>query len=155
MEYEYSFKVNDINPYINYCIEKGFEKIKEYNQTRTLYTSSNNILARITSQEENGVINTVLDFKDDNDSDEILKVSRETIPLTVNENNKESIISILDILGYTIKKELIRKRYVFKKDNVIFEIDDYTSPEIMHVVAIEGEKEEVDKVYNEIKEIKY
>ena len=155
MEYEYSFKVNDINPYINYCIEKGFEKIKEYNQTRTLYTSSNNILARITSQEENGVINTVLDFKDDNDSDEILKVSRETIPLTVNENNKESIISILDILGYTIKKELIRKRYVFKKDNVIFEIDDYTSPQIMHVVAIEGEKEEVDKVYNEIKEIKY
>ena len=155
MEYEYSFKVNDINPYINYCIEKGFEKIKEYNQTRTLYTSNNNILARITSQEENGVINTVLDFKDDNDSDEILKVSRETIPFNVNEDNKESISSILDILGYKIKKELIRKRYVFKKDNVIFEIDDYTSPQIMHVVAIEGEKEEVDKVYNEIKEIKY
>lgn len=153
MEYEYSFKVDNIKPYINYCEENGFEKVKEYNQTRILYTSNNNILARITTQEENGVTNTVLDFKDANDSDEILKVSRETIPLVINEDNKESISSILDILGYTIKKELIRKRCVYKKDEVIFEIDDYTSPEIMHVVAIEGKKEQVDKVYNEIKEI--
>ena len=151
VEYEYSFKVNDIEPYINYCIEKGFEKIKEYNQIRTLYTCNNNILARITTQEEKGVTSIVLDFKDDNDSDEILKVSRETIPLVVNKQNKESIYSILDILGYKVKKELIRKRYEYKKDNVIFEIDNYTSPEIMHVVAIEGLKEQVDKVYNEIK----
>ena len=153
MEYEYSFKVNDIEPYISYCKENGFEKIKEYNQIRTLYTCNNNILARITAQEENGDVNTVLDFKDDNDSDEVLKVSRETMPLVVNKDNKEAVMSMLDIFGYKVKKELIRKRYVYKKDNVIFEIDDYTSPEIMHVVAIEGEKEQVDKVYNEVKEI--
>lgn len=30
-------------------------------------------------------------------------------------------------------------------------MDDYTKPEIMHVVAIEGDKDEVTKVYNEIK----
>ena len=153
MEYEYSFKVNDIKPYINYCKENGFEKIKEYSQTRTLYTCGNNILARITKQEEKGVTSTVLDFKDDNDSDETLKVSRETIPLVVNDENKEAIMSMLDIFGYKIKKELIRKRYVYKKEDTTFEIDDYTSPEIMHVIAIEGEKEQVDKVYNEVKEI--
>lgn len=153
MEYEYSFKVNGIEPYINFCEENGFEKVKEYNQTRRLYTCNNNILARITTQEENENVNILLDFKDDNDSDEVLKVSRETIPLVINEDNKESIMSILDIFGYKVKKELIRKRYVYKKDNVMFEIDDYTSPEIMHVIAIEGEKEQVDKIYNEIKGI--
>jgi hypothetical protein len=71
----------------------------------------------------------------------------------VTEENKESIMSILDILGYKIKKELVRKRYVYVKDKVKFEIDDYTSPEIMHVVAIEGEKEQVDKIYNKVKEM--
>lgn len=153
MEYEYSFKVNDVKPYIVYCKENGFERVKEYNQTRTLYTCGNNILARITTQEENGSINEILDFKDDNDSDEVLKVSRETIPLVVNRDNKEAVMSMLDIFGYKVKKELIRKRYVYKKDNVMFEIDDYTSPEIMHVIAIEGEKEQVDKIYKEIKGI--
>lgn len=150
MEYEYSFKVEDIKPYINYCEENGFEKFKEFNQTRVLYITDNKILARITTQEENGIIKTVLDFKDDNDSDEILKVSRETIPLVVTDENKEAVMSMLDIFGYKVKKELIRKRYVYKKDKVIFEIDYYISPEIMHVIAIEGEKEQVDKVYNEI-----
>ena len=153
MEYEYSFKVDDIKPYINYCKENGFEKVKEFNQIRTLYISHNKILARITTQEENGIKKSILDFKDDNDSDEILKISRETIPLKVTEENKESIMSILDILGYKIKKELVRKRYVYVKDKVKFEIDDYTSPEIMHVVAIEGEKEQVDKIYNKVREM--
>jgi len=152
MEYEYSFKVEDIKPYINYCEENSFEKVKEFNQTRILYISDNKILARITTQEENGSIKTVLDFKDDNDSEEILKVSRETIPLVVTDENKEAVMSMLEIFGYKIKKELIRKRYVYKKDKVIFEIDDYTSPEVMHVIAIEGEKEQVDKIYNDIKE---
>jgi len=100
MEYEYSFKVEDIKPYINYCEENSFEKVKEFNQTRILYISDNKILARITTQEENGSIKTVLDFKDDNDSEEILKVSRETIPLVVTDENKEAVMSMLEIFGY-------------------------------------------------------
>lgn len=48
-----------------------------------------------------------------------------------------SIISILDILRYSKYKTLVRKREVFKKENVIFEIDSYTKPEVMYVVAIE------------------
>ena len=49
-----------------------------------------------------------------------------------------------------ISKKLERKRYVYNHKNVIFEIDKYTVP-TMNVVAIEGKKEEVDKVYNELK----
>ena len=55
-------------------------------------------------------------------------------------------------LEYKKDIELSRIRMVYKKDNVIFEIDSYNSPEIMYVVAVEGDKEEVDKVYKEIKD---
>ena len=49
-------------------------------------------------------------------------------------------------------KKLIRKRFVFKKNNVIFELDKYTTP-VMNVVALEGLQDEVDNVYNELKSI--
>ena len=47
---------------------------------------------------------------------------------------------------------LKRKRYVFEKNSVKFEIDEYIEP-VMNVVAIEGLQEEVDAVYNELEEI--
>ena len=149
-EYEYSFKVTDITPYLKYCDKNNYEKISETAQIRTLYTSSNKILARITTEEKNNTTRTFIDFKTENDSDVVLKIAKESIPFEVNESNKEAINSMLDILGYSKHKELIRKRYVYKKGNVKFEIDNYTAPEMMCVIAREGEKENVDKVYNEI-----
>lgn len=41
---------------------------------------------------------------------------------------------------------------MYKKNNVTFEIDDYSKPE-MKVVAIEGKKDEVDKIYSEIQDL--
>ena len=35
-EYEYSFKVKDITPFIDYCLNNKYELKKEYEQTRTL-----------------------------------------------------------------------------------------------------------------------
>jgi adenylate cyclase class IV len=152
IEYEYSFKVDKLEPYIKYCLELGFEKVEESSQIRTLYRNENKILARITTKETNGVSVTNIDFKDEDDSEKLLKVSRETIPLEIDNKNKYSIMSILDILGYFKHKELNRKRIVYEKGNIIFEIDDYTLPEIMHVIAIEGKKEEVDKIFLDISE---
>lgn len=150
MEYEYSFKVDNLDKYINYCISNNYELVEESSQTRTLYRNSNRTIARITTKEKNNNKKTYLDFKDDNDSDEILKVSRETIPLEVTDENKKAINSILDILEYKKDKILIRNRVVYKKNGVTFEIDDYKLPK-MKVVAIEGIKEEVDIVYKELK----
>jgi len=101
---------------------------------------------------KNGNKKTLLDFKDDNQADEILKVCRESLPLEVTDENKEAVDSILDFLEYKKDKVLIRNRVVYKKGNVTFEIDKYDSPDVMFVVAIEGEQEAVDKVYNFIKE---
>ena len=57
---------------------------------------------------------------------------------------------MLEILELNETKKLVRKRYVYIYNNVVFEIDKYTTP-VMNVVAIEGEKEAVDKVYNDLK----
>ncbi len=151
MEYEYSFKVDSLDWYKKYCEENGYEKRLEYDQVRELFTSDNKILARITTTKTENNIDIFLDFKDDDDSERIYKEARETIPLRVTDENRGAIDSILNILGYKKKKHLVRKRYIYKKGKVKFEMDDYTKPEIMHVVAIEGDKDEVTKVYNEIK----
>ena len=148
-EYEYSFEVNDLKLYIDYCEKNNYTLISSNQETRDLYTNNSKILARLTKNSDN----VILDFKDENDSNETLKERRESIPLCVKESEINKINSILEILDYKLIKHLERNRRVYKKDNVKFELDDYIYPEVNHVVAIEGNKEEVDKVYNELNQI--
>lgn len=151
-EYEYSFKVKDITPFIDYCANNKYELEKEYEQTRTLYKNGGKVMARITKNiyKDNEV--EILNFKDDNLSDSVLKVSRESKDLVMNDENRDFVKSLLEILELTETKKLVRKRYVYTYNHVIFEIDNYTTP-AMNVVAIEGEKEKVDKVYNDLKSV--
>ena len=151
-EYEYSFKVNDITPFIDYCINNNYELKNEYKQTRTLYKNGGKVMARITKNVYKDSEVEILNFKDDDLSDSVLKVSRESKDLIINDENRDFVKSLLEILELNDIKKLVRKRYVYTYENVIFEIDKYTNP-FMNVVAIEGEKEEVDKVYNDLKSV--
>ena len=151
-EYEYSFKVKDIKDFVQYCIINEYKKKEEYLQTRILYKNGGPVMARITENIYNDYVQKVLNFKDDNLNDNTLKVSRETKDLVINDDNQEFVDSLIEILDLTNKKVLKRKRYVFEKNNVKFEIDEYIEP-VMNVVAIEGLQEEVDVVYNELEEI--
>ena len=151
-EYEYSFKVKDIKEFIQYCVLNEYEKKEEYLQTRILYKNGGPVMARITENIYNDYVQKVLNFKDDNLNDNILKVSRETKDLVINDDNQEFVDSLIEILDLANKKVLKRKRYVFEKNSVKFEIDEYIDP-VMNVVAIEGLQEEVDAVYNELEEI--
>lgn len=151
-EYEYSFKVKDIKEFVQYCTINKYEKKEEYLQTRVLYKNGGPIMARVTENIYNDRSEKVLNFKDDNLNDTTLKISRETKDLMVTDENQEFVNSLIEILGLTNKKVLKRKRYVFKKNNVKFEIDEYIEP-VMNVVAIEGLQEEVDVVYKELDEI--
>lgn len=148
-EYEYSFEVDSLSQYIDYCENNNYSLVSSNNETRNLYTSDNGVLARLTKKDDS----IILDFKEENDSNNILKERKESIPLEVKESDLDKINSILDILGYKMIKHLVRSRRVYKKENVKFELDDYTSPTISHVVAIEGKKEDVDKVYLELQEL--
>ncbi len=62
-------------------------------------------------------------------------------------------MSILEFLGYVVPNgEYTRTRIVYEKNQVKFEMDFYHESK-NKVMAIEGEKEQVDLVYEEIKQI--
>ena len=155
-EYEYSMKVKDIKPFINYCKKNNYNLINKTTQKRVLYRNDNKILARVTTIQEDKSKNIFLDFKDENESDDTLKISRESCKIDVT-GKMNFVNAVLSMLEFDFYKELDRVRYVYTKDKVIFEIDEYLKPE-MKVVGIEGNKEEVDKIYkvleNEIKKWK-
>lgn len=151
-EYEYSFKVKEIKPFIDYCKNNNYELKKEYDQIRTLYKNSGKVMARITKNTYKDKKIEILNFKDDNLGDSVLKVSRESKDLRITDENREFVQSLLEILELKESKKLIRKRYVYVYNNVVFELDKYTNPS-MNVVAIEGKKDQVDSVYDDLKPI--
>ncbi len=150
-EYEYSYKVTSIKEVIKYCESNNFIKISETTQTRTLYKNDTYIMARITIEEDNlkHKITEYLDFKENNETNQELKIRKETDILNLNNENKAFAKTLIEFLNLKVDKELIRTRYTYQKGNVKFEIDDYTNPK-MKVLAIEGNSEEVNKVNQEL-----
>ena len=148
-EYEYSFKVKSIKPYIDYWISNNYKEVNVVKQNRIIFENKNskNIIARITINDKNEIS---LDFKNVCNNKEDLNISKESLPIILTEDNIENIKSILDVLEFYETANNIRIRYIYELNGVMFEIDDYINPK-MQVVAIEGEKEIVDKVYNDIK----
>lgn len=149
IEYEYSFRVKDLKPYINYCENNGYTLIKEEKETRILYKNDNKILARITTR---GDV-TKFDLKDDTDANNLVKSARESLPITLSEDEIDAALSMLEMLGFAHHKTLERNRTIYESDDITFEMDEYLSPEQGYVMAIEGAKEKVDKIYNEISNI--
>ena len=147
MEYEYSIKVKNIDEYLDYCKKNNYKKEKEIKQTRTVYKKTKHKIARITIEEAK-TTTKVLDFKEDRYSKDTLNIRKESKPLPI--IDEKIAEEVLNFLGYKKKVTLIRKRIVFKKNQVKFEIDEYFEPEKAFVVAIEGEQKEVDQVYKEL-----
>lgn len=150
-EYEYSYKVTSIKEFIKYCESNNFIKISETTQTRTLYKNDTYIMARITIEEDNlkHKITEYLDFKENNETNQELKIRKETDILNLNNENKAFAKTLIEFLNLKVDKELIRTRYKYQKENVKFEIDEYINPK-MKVLAIEGNSEEVNKVNQEL-----
>ena len=150
-EYEYSFKVESVEPYIEYCTNKGYTKVKESIQNRIVYQSLNNehLIARITSTVVNDENEEILDFKNFSEKHKELQVSDESIPLKINDDNRAIIMSMLEVLDFEESADNTRKRIVYQNEDVIFEIDEYITPK-MNIIAIEGNKEKVDLVYDDV-----
>lgn len=150
MEYEYSFKVSNIEEYINYCKKNNYKLTSEEEQIRTIYRNKNN-MARITKNIVNGNTILKLDFKEDKLDNKDLIIRKESKSIIFdNEGNCEDILLYLE---YKKDNTLNRIRYVYEKGNVKFEIDIYKEPTHAYVIAIEGEKEEVDKVYTKLEKL--
>lgn len=146
IEYEYSFNVKDLTPYIDYCEKHGYKFIEKTQQQRTIYRKPDGTMARITINTSEKGTKKYLDFKEDNFVEgQVLKQHKES--LSLNYEDDEVIDSILQFLEY-------RTRYIYELKAVKFELDEYTVPRKTCVVAVEGDKVEVDKVYQKIIKIK-
>lgn len=89
---------------------------------------------------------TVWDFKKVWKNDNLLKVSKESEAMVLDELGIKIARSMLEVMDFEQSADNLRTRYVYEKNDVKFEIDDYIRPQ-MKIVAIEGDKAQVDKVY--------
>lgn len=147
-EFEYSFKVTDLEPFFNYCKENGYTQKEKNKQTRILYKKPDKTMARLTIKETENGIKKELDFKQDLMTSDVLIERKESMAISYEDD--EAVLSIIEFLEYKKDTVLCRTRTVLQKENVKFEIDDYESPEQIYVVAIEGEEKEATNVYQEI-----
>lgn len=147
-EYEYSFKVKDLKPYIDYCKRNNYKHIFAAYQTRVVYKNNSNMMARITTNKENDIITKELDFKEDLLHNPHLVEREETKPIRFNDDKE--IMTRLESLNYKKFITLVRTRTIYENYGVKFELDEYYEPEHAYVVAIEGNKPVVDLVYKEI-----
>lgn len=152
VEYEYSFNVPSLQPYIQFCQDHQYHFVSKSKQTRIIYRKADHTMARITKNEIDGVVTMQLDFKEDHlDPNKIVIARKEAKALTY--TDEEAVQSILQFLGYEKDNTLERTRYVYTRDHVKFEMDEYTYPEVTCVVGIEGDQKEVDTVYQEIQSL--
>ena len=150
-EYEHSFKVKSILPYLEYCKQNGYTEFDAVTQNRVVYENSNSdhIIARITTETVGGKERIVFDCKNVGSKRKDLNISSESIPMELTEETKKIVLSMLEVLEFYVAADNLRTRYIFKKEGVTFEIDDYIRPQTQ-VVAIEGKEEAVEKVYSDI-----
>ena len=108
-----------------------------------------NLISRITTTQKNGEKICLFDFKNKTIGNDKFKVAKESLPMRLEYDQIEIAKSMLEVLGFEQSADNLRTRYVYLKDGVEFEIDQYTRPQ-MNVIGIEGEKDKVDKIYKHI-----
>lgn len=150
IEQEYSFKVTNIKPFLKYCKDNNFKRIEKTEQVRILYKKPDKTMLRLTIKKCGRKIVKEMDFKQDKLSTDVLTVRKESLPITYQDD--EAVHSIIDFLGYKKNIELKRTRYVYSKEDIKIEIDEYVSPNTMFVVAIEGNNKKAKKIYIDFKE---
>lgn len=143
MEYEYSYKVDSLDKYIDY-LDNNYRFIEKYKETRVIYRNNGN-MARITTRNNN----YYLDFKEDKLSSDDLIVRKES--KTIKFDNLDNCECILEFLNYKKDNSLTRYRTIYEGNNIKFEIDEYIEPEKSFVVSFEGDKDICDRVAEEIK----
>lgn len=148
VEYEYNFKVDDIGVVTKFCEENGFILASKTSENRVVFENRQNrkIISRLTTTFGESEKVTVWDFKNVGKNDNLLKVSKESEAMKLDEAGIKIARSMLEVMDFEQSADNLRTRYVYEKNDVKFEIDDYTRPE-MKIVAIEGEKNQVDKLY--------
>lgn len=151
IEYERNFKTDDIAPFVAYCEDNGYAFVSKTWQNRRVFENRGNrkIISRITTTKVDDELVTQWDFKNVDRKDASLKISQESRAMILDESGIETALSMLETMDFEQSADNIRTRYVYEKDGVTFEIDDYVRP-AMKVVALEGDRDKVDQIYQEL-----
>ena len=142
MEYEYCYKVSNLDEYLKY-IESKYEFIEKQEEKRVIYRNKDKI-ARITYKNKK----KYLDFKENKISKTNLTIRKES--KTIQFNNLKNCEDILSFLNYKKDNSMKRIRSIYKGTNVKFEIDEYIEPEKAYVVSFEGDLEKCKKIDKEL-----
>ena len=73
------------------------------------------------------------------------------MPLQIRKEDIDIAKNMLKVIEFEQSADNLRTRYVYKSEDVKFEIDEYSRPQ-MNIVGIEGKKDKVDKIYTELKQ---
>lgn len=149
-EYEYSFRVEYAEAYHAFCIKSSPDKISVQSLRRRVYKDGSLIIARITEEEDEGKSRIYFDFKEDTIDSTLIKHVKESPEMEVDEANLSEVEKLLSTLGFALSIDLDKKRTRYHYKGMHIDIDEYTSPEAAVVVEIEGIKESVDKMYQEM-----
>ena len=145
MEYEYCYKVSNLEEYLEY-IEKNYKFKEKYKEKRVIYRNKKTI-ARVTYKNKD----MYLDFKESKISDTDLNIRKETKKIKF--DNIENCEDILAFLNYKKDNSMVRNRSIYEGKNITFEIDEYLEPEKAYVVSFEGDKKTCDKVNKHFTEL--
>ena len=151
IEYEYSIKVTNIKPFLDYCQHNGYKFISKAKESRQVFENTDNrkLISRITITDDGNGDVCLFDFKNNGKNSDTFKIAKESSALQIKIEDIETVKNMLSVIGFEQSADNLRTRYVYKKNGVTFEIDNYTRPE-MNVIGIEGNKEMVDKIYLDI-----
>ena len=155
VEYEYSIKVKTVKPFIYFCEEYGYKFVSKTEENRIVFENkaNRNIISRITITKDGTEEKCLFDFKNKSIGDATFKIAKESLSLKIRKDDINIIKNMLDVIGFEQSADNLRIRYVYEKNGVKFEIDEYSRPK-MNIIGIEGEKNCVDKIYIELKQNK-
>lgn len=150
-EYEYSFVVDSADRYHAFCKNEHPLSIETIFMHRRIFKNGSSTIARLTEElSKDGATHQYFDFKEDSDDSLLIKHVQEMIPVTLDKEKTDYYLSFLEVLGFHLDADLIKKRTRYQFTDLYVDIDEYTSPRKAIVIELEGEQQAVDSLYKRI-----
>jgi len=150
IEYEYSFRIKEIDWFIKKCESIGPKSLKIVEMDRTIYKNGSNTIARLTITTKKNKKSYILDFKQDTPDEQLIKIAKESSELEFCEDNMNDVKALLENLGYKESINIKKKRNTYNFNKIRVELDEYIEPEAAVVVEIEGDKKAADEMYENL-----
>lgn len=147
-EHEYSFVVENAEPYHAFCLNINPADVSIMSLRRRVYKDGSETIARITEETiGDNPPRQYLDFKESSDDSQLAKTVQETPEIDMQSKKVPQIHKLLETLDYELHVDLVKKRTRYQLEGLHVDVDEYTSPYAAVVIELEGEPEAVEATY--------